>query len=79
MNDICTKISDFFTPSLCPHLELISTIKFTQPPLLCLTFHGFGGTCHNELGITGKIGIDFQFLMLYLIHLCLILLCQSPL
>ena len=33
------KFSDFLTPSPCLHLELISTIKFTQPPLLHPLFH----------------------------------------
>ena len=35
-----TKILDFSTLfPLCPHLELIYIIKFTQPPLLCTLFH----------------------------------------
>ena len=30
---------NFWLPPPCPHLDLIYTIKFTQPPLLCLLFH----------------------------------------
>ena len=34
------KFSAFLTPSLlCPHLDLIYAMKFTQPPLLCPLFH----------------------------------------
>ena len=34
------KFSDFLTPSPpCPHLDLIYTIKFTQPPLLRTLIH----------------------------------------
>ena len=35
-----TKYSEFLPPPPCPHLDLIYTIKFTQPPLLRLHFHG---------------------------------------
>ena len=39
INDI-HKIFGFFGPlSPRPHLELIDTIKFMQPPLLCTLFH----------------------------------------
>ena len=34
-----TKFSAFLTPPLCLHLELLYTIKFTQPPLLPPIFH----------------------------------------
>ena len=34
-----TKIADFLLPPPCPHLELINSIKFKQPPLLCPLFH----------------------------------------
>ena len=33
------KIFGFFTPPPCPHLDLIYTIEFKQPPILCLLFH----------------------------------------
>ena len=34
-----TKFLDFLSPPPCPHLELINTIKFMQPPLLRPLFH----------------------------------------
>ena len=34
-----TKFSDFLTPTPCPHLDLIYTMRFTQPPLLRQLFH----------------------------------------
>ena len=34
-----SKFSDFLTPTPCPHLDLIYTMRFTQPPLLRQLFH----------------------------------------
>ena len=33
------KLLDFLPPPPCPHLELIYTTKFTQPPIPCPLFH----------------------------------------
>ena len=55
INDIC-KILGFFDPlPPCPHLELIYTIQFTQPPLLCPLFYDPPPTSDAEIISGGSL------------------------